>query len=82
VIFSCPGASHFKEPKAKIVKCQSCGAEAELWSDEAGALCPKCGSVVFNNMGQCCIGWCRHARECVSVEAYNNYMEHNRKGGV
>jgi hypothetical protein len=83
MIFNCPGSSRFKQPQAEIVKCPFCEGDVEIWDDEAGASCPKCKRTVSRSGGQCCIDWCRHARECVGVETYKKYMENKKgKGGV
>lgn len=82
MIFNCPGSSKFKVPQADIVKCPFCGGETEIWSDEAGAPCPNCKRTVSRSGGQCCIDWCKHARECVGAEAYNRYKENKGKEGA
>lgn len=81
MIFNCPGSSRFKQPQADIVICPFCSEEVEVWSDEAGASCPKCKRTVSRSGGQCCIDWCRFARECVGVDAYNKYMENKKQKG-
>jgi predicted amidophosphoribosyltransferase len=78
MIFNCPGSDRFKKPHPEIVKCPFCGEEVEVWSDEAGASCPKCRRTVSRDGVQCCIDWCSHARECVGVEEYKRYMENKK----
>lgn len=35
----CPGSLSFTQPKIELVRCPHCGAEAEVWSDEADGTC-------------------------------------------
>ena len=80
-VSGCPGAERFKHPQPEERECPFCGAEVEIWTDELSALCPKCKKDVPRDLSQCCIGWCKYARECVGDELYNKYMERKRKGG-
>lgn len=80
MIFHCPGSSRFKEPKPEIVNCPFCNEEVEIWSDEAGASCPKCKRTVSRIGGQCCLDWCKFARECVGPETYEKYVKNRKRG--
>ncbi len=79
MIFGCPGSQKFKQPQAETIKCASCGDEVEIWSDEAETVCPGCKKRVTRRCGQCCLDWCRYAKECVGGDAYNRYMEKTEK---
>jgi len=81
MIFNCPGSQKFKQPQAEAIKCPNCGAEAEIWTDEAETTCPACKKKVSRNTGQCCLDWCKHAKECVVEEKLDRYTKNkNRKG--
>ena len=66
----CPGSSVVKSPTPEYIQCQRCGAEVEIWSDEAKATCPDCGAVNFKEQRPSCLDWCAFAKECVGEEAY------------
>jgi HD superfamily phosphohydrolase YqeK len=70
----CPGSSKFRQPEPETIKCPSCSAEVEIWTDEIQATCPKCKRIVMREAGVSCLDWCRYAKECVGSSAYNNYM--------
>ena len=80
MIFNCPGSGRFKGPQAEIVECPFCGEDVEIWSDEAGASCPGCKRTVSRNLGQCCLDWCKFAKECVGNEKYDKYMKNKKQG--
>jgi transcription initiation factor TFIIIB Brf1 subunit/transcription initiation factor TFIIB len=61
------------------VKCPYCGEDVELWTDENEVVCTKCKKVVARQVGQCCLDWCKYARECVGEEAYGKYMKNRGK---
>lgn len=71
----CPGSVSLKQPKPQIFKCQSCGAEVEIWSDEATRPCPACRKDVFRAGMQSCLDWCKMAKECVGEAKYKMYGE-------
>lgn len=73
--FECPGAQRFRQPQPEYIKCPSCGEEAEIWTDETEAVCPKCGKKVTRQQEQSCLEWCAYAKECVGEKSYNNYMK-------
>jgi hypothetical protein len=82
MIFNCPGSHKFKQPKPEMMKCPYCGGEAELWSDETEARCGTCKKVVARQLGQCCIDWCKYAKECFGEETYSRHKNAGiKKGG-
>jgi len=82
MISSCPGSQRFKQPQPENVKCPLCGVEVEIWTDEFQALCPGCKKTVSKDGTQCCLDWCKAAKECVGDEMYKRYMESKKgKGG-
>lgn len=83
MISLCPGSQKYKQPQPEILPCCYCGGEVELWSDELSAECPQCHRTTGRKTGgQSCLGWCRHARECVGPEIYAKHMAHMKKGGA
>jgi len=81
MIFNCPGSQKFKQPQPENIKCPFCGGEVEIWSDEFQAPCPKCGKTVSKDGTQCCLDWCKEARECVGEEIYKRYVEGKKSKG-
>lgn len=71
----CPGSVILRQPKPELFRCQSCGSEVEIWSDEATRPCPSCGKDVFRAGTQSCLDWCRLAKECVGEDRYKRYGE-------
>ncbi len=72
----CPGAKDFREPKPEEIRCQFCGENVEIWSDEIKTLCTNCGKTVFKAEGdKSCINWCNYAKECIGAKTYNEFME-------
>lgn len=69
----CPGSLVFMQPKPEAVPCAACGAETEIWSDEAQGVCPACGAQVVRFATNSCVDWCRHARECLGEDKYKKY---------
>ena len=45
--------------------CPTCGAEVEIFSDELGVKCRKCGTKVYKEQTPSCIDWCSQARQCL-----------------
>jgi ribosomal protein S27E len=78
-IDSCPGSQKFRHPQPENIKCTNCGAEAEIWTDEAEAKCPDCKKTVRRPAGQSCLDWCKYAKECIGEEKYRKYMK-SKKG--
>lgn len=75
ILPNCPGARRFRQPSPEIIKCSSCSAEAEIWTDEVRTTCPKCKNKVTRKTGQNCLDWCKYAKECVGEQVYNKYMK-------
>lgn len=76
MIEGCPGSQRFKKPFPEMFKCGRCGTDVEIWSDEFTAECPNCKFTVTRaNIAQCCLDWCKYARECVGDEIYNRYLK-------
>ena len=71
----CPGSSAFTQPKIELVRCPSCGADVELWSDEAEGKCTGCGRPICRTHTQSCIDWCKYANECLGDEAFKRYQD-------
>ncbi|MBT3295448.1 MAG: hypothetical protein HN919_17310 [Verrucomicrobia bacterium] len=70
----CPGSSAFAQPRIEIVKCPSCGGDAEVWSDEPTGTCLGCGCSVTRTTTQSCLDWCKYSRECLGDEKYKQYQ--------
>jgi len=70
----CPGSMSFTQPKIELVRCPHCGEDAEVWSDEAGGKCAKCGHAVCRTTTQSCIDWCKYACECLGAEEHKRYQ--------
>ncbi len=79
MIFNCPGSQKFKHPQPETLRCDSCGAEVEIWTDEAETRCQKCKKRVIRKTGQLCLDWCKYARECAGDEIYNKHMKNKSK---
>lgn len=69
----CPGSMTFTQPKPELVKCPGCGAEVEIWSDEATGACEKCSKTVIRNETQSCVDYCKYARECLGGDKFKQY---------
>lgn len=65
----CPGQD-MRNLRVSIHKCPNCGSEVEIFSDELGAKCQKCGTKVMREQVPTCIDWCAHARECLGEERW------------
>jgi len=65
----CPGQD-FRWLTADLYKCQSCGAEEEIFSNETKARCHECGEWVYKEKVQSCADWCASARECLGEERW------------
>lgn len=72
---SCPGSIGVAQPKPEMFRCQNCGYEVEIWSDEAMGDCPKCSKTLFRPGMQSCLDWCKHAKECVGDKKYRQYNQ-------
>jgi DNA-directed RNA polymerase subunit RPC12/RpoP len=51
----CPGQD-MRKLRVALYKCQNCGAEVELFSDELKIKCHKCGQYVYKEKMPSCIG--------------------------
>ena len=69
----CPGSLVFMQPKPDMIPCVACGADTEIWSDEAEGKCPSCGATVVRYASQSCVDWCKHAKECLGEDKYKKY---------
>jgi len=75
-ISNCPGAKGFRQPQPEDMKCPSCGATIEIWTDEIRATCSKCNTKVMRELeGATCLDWCKYAKECVGDQTYIRYMK-------
>ena len=70
---NCPGQDKRKVRPEPII-CSSCGYEAEIFSDEIKAICPKCRKVFYREVLPTCVDWCASAKECIGEQAYSNYI--------
>lgn len=68
MVFRCPGSEGARRPEIVFVKCQSCGEEVEMFSDEQATKC-SCGAVVCREKAPSCVDWCKYVKECVKVRA-------------
>lgn len=75
MISECPGAKFFKQPEPEIMKCPFCSGEVEIWTDEVKTSCPHCKNIITRKQGQSCLDWCKYAKECIGIEAYNKYFK-------
>ena len=71
----CPGSMAFSQPKIEIAACPDCGAEVEIWSDEASGTCSACRKEVVRAARQSCVDWCRYAEQCLGEEKYKKYAQ-------
>ena len=74
MVDQCPGAVNIRMPRLEIKNCPKCGEEIEIFSNETGGKCSKCGQVVYNDLLSC-VQWCEYARECVGDEKYERLMQ-------
>ncbi|TLM80289.1 MAG: phosphohydrolase [Actinobacteria bacterium] len=70
----CPG-NDMRNITADDVVCPSCHARVELFSDERGRRCPKCGERVDRDAVPSCAAWCAAAAECLGAERYKEFVE-------
>ena len=69
----CPGSMSFTQPKPEMAKCPDCGAEVEIWSDEATGTCPACSKTVIRHETQSCVDYCKYARDCLGDDKFKQY---------
>jgi predicted RNA-binding Zn-ribbon protein involved in translation (DUF1610 family) len=67
MITRCPG-QYGKIFKPEEIPCSGCGRVLEIFSDEARAKCPACGSLNCRERLPACVDWCRYAEDCVGEE--------------
>jgi len=80
MIANCPGSDKFKQPKPENIKCNFCGKETEIWTDEFQTTCPNCHKRVTRaGATQSCLDWCKFAKECVGESIYNEYLKAKEK---
>jgi DNA-directed RNA polymerase subunit RPC12/RpoP len=65
----CPGQDT-RNLRVSLYKCQNCGKEVEIFSDEQRVKCPQCGEKVYRDKTPSCIEWCAKARECLGEERW------------
>jgi HD superfamily phosphohydrolase YqeK/predicted RNA-binding Zn-ribbon protein involved in translation (DUF1610 family) len=71
----CPGSKYLRQPKPEEKKCQNCGYEIEIWTDELRATCPQCGKFVMKDGTMSCLEWCAMGKECVGEAIYDKFMK-------
>lgn len=69
----CPGQD-IRNLRAAMYKCQNCGAEVEMFSDELRIKCKQCGKYVYKEQTPSCIEWCSSARQCLGEERWKALM--------
>jgi len=76
VLGRCPGSMAFRQPKPEIVPCPNCGADVEIWTDEAVGRCLQCSRQVVRRKAEpSCAQWCTHARECLGDAKLRRLLE-------
>ena len=65
----CPGQDS-RDLRVELYKCQNCGAEVEIFSDELKIRCRKCGQYIYREKQPSCIDWCPSARQCLGEERW------------
>ena len=66
---NCPGQD-MRNLRVALYKCQNCGAEVEMFSDELKIKCPKCGQKVYKEKMPSCIDWCASAKQCLGEDRW------------
>ncbi|MDD5166541.1 MAG: phosphohydrolase [Candidatus Omnitrophica bacterium] len=72
----CPGQDK-RNIKVETISCLTCGCSIEIFSDEVKVTCPKCKNLVCRQRLPSCVDWCKHARECVGDQRWE---QRNSKG--
>ena len=65
----CPGQD-MRNLRVSLHMCPTCGAEVEIFSDELGVKCRKCGTKVYKEQTPSCIDWCSQARQCLGEDRW------------
>ncbi len=65
----CPGQDD-RKLRVELYKCQNCGAEVEIFSDELKVKCHKCGEYIYREKMPSCIDWCASARQCLGEDRW------------
>ncbi|MEA1928316.1 MAG: hypothetical protein U9N73_08910, partial [Candidatus Auribacterota bacterium] len=81
-VFKCPGSDSIKNPRAEEIDCPNCGYEVEIWSDEAEAVCPECGTPIFRVVPSACWEWCGSARECLGPNKYDRLIRSRKRDDI
>jgi hypothetical protein len=65
---NCPGIRELTRPTLRYLKCQHCGGDIEIWSDEEKGTCIDCGGewTKPNNKGSC-LDYCEYAEKCKEI---------------
>jgi hypothetical protein len=69
VMEKCPGQDS-RNLKAELIKCEVCGCQIEIFSDEVKVKCPQCKNLVCKQRLPSCVNWCKAARECIGEERW------------
>ncbi len=70
----CPGSANIRTPTLTIKQCPECGHEVEVFSSDLKVACDHCGFVIYNDLSGC-IQWCKHARQCLGEERYDQLVQ-------
>ncbi|MFQ3675435.1 MAG: phosphohydrolase [Endomicrobiia bacterium] len=68
----CPGQSK-RELFIRTKKCNNCGYEVEIFSDEQRVVCPKCKQEVFYDKISNCADWCMYAEKCLGKDKQKKF---------
>ncbi|MCM8792748.1 MAG: hypothetical protein NC826_06410 [Candidatus Omnitrophica bacterium] len=80
MIFKCPGLDNLRQPKPQMIKCLNCGKEVKIWTDEFQINCPFCKKKISRKIElNCCLEWCKYAKECAGEELYNRYLKNKNQ---
>ncbi|MFH1076221.1 MAG: phosphohydrolase [Pseudomonadota bacterium] len=70
----CPGQDS-RNIRISIHRCQKCGADVEMFSDELRVACRLCGELVYREKHPSCIEWCKGAKQCLGEERWAKLVE-------
>ncbi|PIS33334.1 MAG: phosphohydrolase [Candidatus Omnitrophica bacterium CG08_land_8_20_14_0_20_41_16] len=74
MVLKCPGQDRLVI-KAENIRCQQCGYEAEIFSDEIKVKCPKCKNLICKERLPSCVDWCKFSRGCIGEEKWKRLKE-------